>query len=232
MEPTEEDDTIDGGFLTTSLNGLGGFDTLYLDFSGLFEGEAASRVQLVLYDNSFAGTREEIVVGDRQFNIGITNFEQFHIIGSGGNDLIWTHRDFDADDEVHGGAGDDDLRTFGGDDVVTGGDGNDFIDTGDGDDHITGGAGDDNLRPGIGNATVLAGSGDDTITNSSGATDLIIDGGSGSDWASVSLLSATSGFSGDYASDFQTADGRIQISNIERFSGSLTNFDDNVSLGL
>ena len=141
--------------MTGGLNGGNGFDFLELDFSGLFEGEAASRVQLVLYDNSFAGTREEIVVGDRQFNIGITNFEQFHIIGSGGNDLIWTHRDFDADDEVHGGAGDDDLRTFGGDDVVTGGDGNDFIDTGDGDDHITGGAGDDNLRAGAGADTFV-----------------------------------------------------------------------------
>ena len=231
MSPTEGDDTIDGGFLTTSLNGLGGFDTLFLDFSGLFEGEEASRVQLVLYnDENFANTRETVFFEGRQFDFTISNFERFNIVGSSGNDVIRTHRDFNADDEIHGGEGNNNISTFGGNDTINTGSGNDTIDAGAGDDTISSGGGNDNINAGTGNANIQAGSGDDYIVAGSGATDLSIDGGSGSDWTSVNLLSATSGFSGNFASDFQTADGRIQISNIERFSGSLTNFDDHVSL--
>lgn len=47
MSPTENDDDIYGGFLTNSLNGLGGVDRLTLDYSGLGpNGQTATSVNL------------------------------------------------------------------------------------------------------------------------------------------------------------------------------------------
>ncbi|MHA6770114.1 calcium-binding protein [Sphingobium ummariense] len=104
-----------------------------------------------------------------------------------------------GDDDFSGTVGDDGLQGFGGDDILFGGAGNDRIEGGEGADHLNGGLGDDQLLGGTGNDRIEdldggndildGGAGDDVIVLerrwAPGAGEVVINGGDGSDFVTV-----------------------------------------------
>ncbi len=96
--------------------------------------------------------------------------------GGRGNDQI---NGGDGDDAIDGGRDDDQINGGDGDDVITAGRGDDDVDGGEGNDFIDGGRGDDNIEGGAGNDVIEGGRGDDNING--GAGDDLVCAGSGDD---------------------------------------------------
>ncbi|MEL6958823.1 MAG: Ig-like domain-containing protein [Pseudomonadota bacterium] len=177
-----------GGIGNDTVNGNGGFDTL-------FGGEGDDRLSGGADDDTiFGGTGNDSINGrggndtlfgeDGEDSI-LGGFENDTIFGGADNDVIDAQS---GDDSVEGGSGDDSILGGGGDDILRGGDGNDTIDGGNNEDMIFGGAGDDSLAGGDSNDKIEGGSGDDTIEGGEGDDDLwgasgddSVDGGRGDD---------------------------------------------------
>jgi Ca2+-binding RTX toxin-like protein len=76
--------------------------------------------------------------------LGFTGVENFSIVGTAGNDVLYTA---DGNDTIDGGAGDDVISGGTGNNVLIGGDGNDAIYADPGNNTISGGNGTDTLLP-------------------------------------------------------------------------------------
>ncbi|MEO5338670.1 MAG: hypothetical protein H7841_17565 [Magnetospirillum sp. WYHS-4] len=114
-------------------------------------------------------------------------FQNDHIIGGGGDDIIFTgygtYHDIadggagndiiDGGDNnintMYGGTGDDTIFAGGNTDTVYGGEGNDKIDAGTGNDTVYGDAGDDSIVGGDGSDKLYGGTGDDTVDAGTGS---------------------------------------------------------------
>jgi Ca2+-binding RTX toxin-like protein len=141
------DDSLDGGTGDDSITGGDGDDTI-------IGGDGSDTVD--------GGT------GDDEIDTsGGTNIPDRGYPGSPGSPAVAADPDPNDDrDLVHGGTGDDIIRTGDDADTIFGGDGDDTIDGGIDDDSIEGGTGDDSLIGGDGNDTVDGGDGDDYINTS------------------------------------------------------------------
>jgi Ca2+-binding RTX toxin-like protein len=82
-----------------------------------------------------------------------------------------------ANDQIVGAAGNDQIDAGGGDNAVSSFDGNDQVTSGSGNDTIDAGEGDNLISAGDGNNVVIAGSGNDTVTSGSGSD--TVDAGAG-----------------------------------------------------
>ncbi|GAA6164033.1 hypothetical protein NBRC116590_17370 [Pelagimonas sp. KU-00592-HH] len=203
---TQGNDTVHGGFLTTSLNGQSGDDFLTLDYSGTWNGLTASSVYLKVYSSS-----DEIVyLSDGSWvNFDLDSFERVSAILSSGNDT------------AYGTYGDDLLEGRGGNDTLHGMNGNDTLNGGDGDDHLYGGSG---------TSSLVGGAGNDIL--SLGGTSGTVDGGSGFDTLSFSLASVTDGLNADLTSGgFVAGIQTISWSNVEVITGTFGQGSDTVSAG-
>jgi len=132
------------------------------------------------------------------------DFQGNDVINAGnGNDRAYG---LGGDDEINGGRGDDTLYGGGGDDtidgesdndIIIGGNGRDDLEGGGGIDTITGGLDDDRIGGGSGNDMINGGSGNDAISGDSGND--MISGGSGNDTISGDSGNDTidGGFGGD-----------------------------------
>jgi serralysin len=146
----------------------------------LYEGDLRS-----LIENANGTNGDDTIHGNQVAN---------HLVGGGGNDLIYG---YDANDTLEGGAGYNQIFGGNGDDLINGGDDNetlsgddgadhiygnagiDLISGGAGNDYIDGGADNDSITGGDGNDTLLGSAGDDTLDGSAG--DDTIQGGDGND---------------------------------------------------
>lgn len=113
----------------------------------------------------------------------------------GGNDRFGGVSGLQGEDEVYGGAGNDDIRGRRGDDILYGGDGNDRLRGDNENDQLFGGAGVDRLQGGGQNDTLDGGTGADRL-----------EGGSGND---TLLFEAGLEVVFDFGSVFETADTRL-----------------------
>lgn len=109
---------------------------------------------------------------------------------------------------IHGGRGDDDIRTKDGIATIEGGEGDDQIDTGDGVAFILGGDGDDWIRTGNGISVVVGGKGHDDIDTGHGWS--LIFGNAGDDKINTGNGRAIV-FAGDGDDTIRTGDGRDRV---------------------
>ncbi|MEP3847471.1 MAG: calcium-binding protein [Paracoccaceae bacterium] len=152
----EGNDTVDGG---------GGFDSLYYNREGVVDGISADLE---------AGTIEGVWF-DQAFTDSVLNIEEIH--GSDqGNDTILGDS---AANQFLGQAGNDSLAGRGGNDTLFGGDGNDTLLGNEGEDLLEGGEGQDEVFGADGNDTILGDDGSDLLGGASGADSL--SGGNGDD---------------------------------------------------
>jgi hypothetical protein len=138
-------DSIGGGAINESINGLAGNDILF--------GMGGD-------DNINGGADNDLLFGNEGSDF---------IGGDAGNDTICAGKDNDA---VFGGDGSDYLRGDIGNDIVAGGDGNDSIFGGKNEDILLGEEGQDYILGNLGNDTINAGNGNDIAFGNQGA-DLI-----------------------------------------------------------
>ncbi|MFM9936639.1 MAG: calcium-binding protein [Novosphingobium sp.] len=150
-------------------------------------------------ENLFGSAKEDFLKGDDNANVieGGYSDNGDVLYGQGGNDVLFSGHslltlifdptleepDFNppsADkltvDELHGGAGDDQI--YGDDvfvDILIGDEGNDFISGGAGIDYIRGGDGDDTLVGGAGLDFLIGGAGQDTVDYSTSPAAVAID---------------------------------------------------------
>ena len=106
----------------------------------------------------------EVEVGDRTLGVFAAAVDSILANGYDGND----HMDLSdvlADARVHGGAGNDHIKTGDGDDFIYGGAGNDHLHGGDGNDNLYGGAGNDKLDGGDGFDGLFGEAGNDQLRN-------------------------------------------------------------------
>lgn len=102
-----------------------------------------------------------------------------YIDGLGGDDVICG---LAGDDVLIGSEGDDEINAGPGDDTVIGGDGDDVLDGWGGDDLLLGMAGADILTGDAGVDSMFGGSGDDVLYNLGLDEDVVMDGGTGTDF--------------------------------------------------
>jgi len=138
-------DSIGGGGINESINGLAGNDILF--------GMGGD-------DNINGGADNDLLFGNEGSDF---------LGGEAGNDTICAGKDNDA---VFGGDGSDYLRGDIGNDIVAGGDGNDSIFGGKDEDILLGEDGQDYILGNLGNDTINAGNGNDIAFGNQGA-DLI-----------------------------------------------------------
>jgi Ca2+-binding RTX toxin-like protein len=188
----------------TAVDGLGGYDTLAVDFSasagalhldlsglwtggvGWLNGHQIRNIEAIGSPYADSGTENAIVIGSEQDDIvilGAAYSQRAVVYGLGGDDVL---RGGDSDPAItgannflNGGSGDD--RVFGGayGDDLLGEDGDDLLDGGGGDDLLFGDAGRDLLRGDAGADYLRGGAGDDQLQG--GAGDDRLDGSLGAD---------------------------------------------------
>lgn len=151
---TTGDDVVTGEIIQGYYSGQGGYDLLILDFSQRYDGMDVAFVDLTLGSSvNHVVTLQDGTV--RQFRVW--DFEEFHVTGSAGNDVIRIGNYQAGENTVLGGAGDDLITTSLGDEILEGGSGNDTL---------AGGAGADEFVFGLG-------AGDDVILDFELGTDRI-----------------------------------------------------------
>ena len=181
----------------------GGAGTDTLDFS------AETGFWAIRLDYAEVSGRVTSTGGGGTYGVSTTDYAVYapdneNVIGSQGDDEIvaqgpqfdlstWTA--FEVNNVISGGGGNDRISGNGGDDTIDGGAGNDFIFGNDGDDKLSGGAGNDTLVGGKGFDELRGGDGDDDLDSrdyteffadhNGGAVNEIVDGGAGTDRASV-----------------------------------------------
>ncbi len=180
-----------------ALYGGTGTDTLIFDFTTAAQGAS---VNLTFIGSGSNGTITH-------FNGGSTGqiegFETLHstILGSAFADRFTIYAAYATALSFHMGAGNDEVTSGAGADTIDVGDGNDFVNAGAGNDTVYGGLGNDLLRGGDGNDTLYGGGGADDLEGQAGDDQLFvtgnaggdIDGGTGTDWLTLSFASATFG---------------------------------------
>jgi Ca2+-binding RTX toxin-like protein len=210
---TQGNDTLYGGAQRQDIHGGGGFDTIYLDYSGVANAQnstmnlgnlAAQTIWIDFYPISYA-----------DFSPRLSGWEVFSITGSVGNDSILAGA---GNDSLRGHLGNDILTGRAGDDLLAGGDGNDLLTGGDGLDLLYGGNGNDALRGDGANDVLYGGNGDDGL--SGWVPGLWAYGGTGSDYLEFDLATLDQGVTLD------SRPGAETYASIERLYGWLTSHDD------
>jgi Ca2+-binding RTX toxin-like protein len=195
-----------------SVDGLGGFDTLVLDFStsnvgicldltalwaggvGWLNGYEIRNIEAIGYPTP--GTENPWVIGSEQndfLNVGTIEGQRSVIAGLGGDDVL-IGGDFDMGYPIrsylNGGSGDDLILGGAAPDDVIGEDGDDRLHGGGGDDFLFGDEGQDVLHGGDGDDYLRGGIGQDRMFGDGGDDRLdgaggsdVLDGGAGSDSA-------------------------------------------------
>jgi Ca2+-binding RTX toxin-like protein len=199
-------DTLIGGQLSDTINGLGGNDVLsgqagddwLLGGAGddtLTGGQGNDTLDGGdgLDTAVFSGNYADYVVNEGIGSSTIVGADGLDVLRNM-NRLVFADQVVDlviagmylegteASDSLVGGDGDDAIAGLGGDDSILGGDGNDVLD---------GGLGNDSLYAGAGDDSVEAGDGDDLIVGGDGAGDDTYVGGAGID--TVRYTSAVTG---------------------------------------
>ena len=146
--------------------------------------------------------------------------ERIVILTLDGNDDVKVDVDSLIPVFIHGGQGDDDIRTKDGIALIAGGEGDDKIDTGDGVSFVLGGNGDDKIRTGDGISIVVGGRGDDDIDTGDGWS--LIFGNAGDDKIDTGDGRAIV-FAGDGDDKVRTRNGNDRV-----YGG---NGDDDISTG-
>lgn len=195
-----------------SVDGLGGYDRLILDFSmsevsiyldlsalwtggvGWLNGHQIRNVETI--GSPFAGSENPWVLGSEHedyLNVGTIEGQRTILAGLGGDDVL-IGGDFDMGYPIHnylnGGSGNDVVVGGAAADDLIGEDGDDRLYAGNGDDFVIGDAGEDLLRGGDGNDWLQGGAGRDEMFGEAGDDRLdgvggsdTLDGGAGSDSA-------------------------------------------------
>jgi hypothetical protein len=157
-----------------------------------------------------------VSLNDQIHTYAITSISSLSVLGMAGDDLIQLDagvmpasvKGGQGNDTVLGSAGDDTLRGGLGHDRLVGGAGSDLIYGGRGMDTLRAGGGNDQLFGGAGNDQLSGGGGNDTLNDTSGNDTLVggrgddrflsrdlnadlLDGGAGSDFAEVDLISTS-----------------------------------------
>ena len=141
----------------------------------------------------------------------LANIEE--IYGSEGNDVIDLSSNIFIYDNIilKGEAGNDLLWSNDGDDTIRGGSGNDNINGGRGNDQLSGDEGDDSIKGFDGDDIINGGAGRDTLV-----------GGKGNDVFVFSNLADSSDNASDLILDFVKGEDKIDLSNLDINSSSLT----------
>jgi len=220
----------DDYFLVTApaaVDGLGGHDTIAVDFSasavalhldlsglwtdgvGWLNGYQIRNIEAVGSAYPESGTENAIIFGSELDDVvvfGAAYAQRTAVYGLGGDDVL---RGGDADPAITGGnnfldGGSGDDRVYGGaraDDLL-GEDGDDLLDGGGGDDLLFGNSGRDLLRGDAGNDYLRGGAGDDQLQG--GAGDDRLDGSLGAD--------VLSGGAGSDTAEYYGAESGVTVS--------------------
>ncbi len=176
-----DDDNFDGrgGFVTSSVNGEHGNDTIIGgDFFDRLFGDEGNDLLFGLDggDNLEGGVGNDTLRGGAGDDTLDGDSNSDVIFGGSGDDLIDAGS---GTDEVFGDSGDDTIDGGSASDTIDGGSGDDDIDGGTSADVISGRSGDDLIRGDSGGDSMGGGSGNDTLSGGTGHDSL--DGGSGHD---------------------------------------------------
>ncbi len=198
------DDTLWGDAGNDSLQGGGGFDRIdggagndTITLSGVFGGfvvDGGADIDVLSFMPTLAPGAVFSIPAMLANGSSLTGVESTTIwiataVSVVGSDLRDTMTLSAGADEAFGQAGDDSITGGLGDDRLHGGDGVDNLYGGSGDDTLWGDAGNDQLDGGGGRDALYGGSGDDTLrlTLSAALTGYVLDGGEGSDNATVTV---------------------------------------------
>ncbi|MEY9829393.1 Ca2+-binding RTX toxin-like protein [Sinorhizobium fredii] len=150
------------------------------------------------------GSGDDVVI-----SVGSAEGVQFY--GNGGNDTLIGGSGVDV---LDGGAGNDMLTAGAGNDIINDFDGWNTIDAGDGNDGVNVGDG----SSGASNNTVDLGAGDDTFRRGASTGSLVVDGGSGIDYAAIDFSKYAAGITFKLSSDVTAANAPVTVRNVERVS--------------
>ncbi|NGN97046.1 calcium-binding protein [Grimontia sp. S25] len=189
--------------------------------------EITSATDLTLVPHSYENLREIDYTDFAETTKEVTVSDKDTIHGGEGDDFI---RSGDDDDLVYGDEGNDNINGGEGNDVIYGGEGNDTILGGNGDDILYGGEGDDILRGGNGSDELYGGAGDDYL-QAGYDDDYVLDGGTGKDLYVGSEGNDTMYFDQEDFSDlnFLQENGNIYIGD-RGFDQLIVNGDANVDM--
>jgi Ca2+-binding RTX toxin-like protein len=160
---------VDGQAVTVTGNGLGytgGLDAGLGNFEPLIVGSDAGTAH-------FQGVIDEFAVYDGALSGG--EVASLFGAGQGGLTLLGTA----ANDDIFGGADDEELRGLGGDDTISGGGGDDLLRGSPGNDNIRGDAGNDQIFGDLGDDALMGGEGNDQMFGRAGIDTMF--GGPGND---------------------------------------------------
>lgn len=185
-------DTLTGGSAADVLSGDEDDDVIRLGGS-----RAGPR------DAAFGGAGNDTIrAGDGDGIIEASDAGAADVLGDDGNDLI--------DMSELGAGGVSDVRGGEGDDTITGSGGNDRLEGNGGDDEVHGGDGNDTINGGPGLDELYGDGGNDTFQSEASAGAHRIDGGAGSDAATINRSSSSLQFLADFsdpAAEVELADG-------------------------
>jgi|GEM_PF-1937287 len=206
-------DVLDGGAGNDHLVGQGGDDALYggAGDDKLFgDDDRTDRTAVALHGIDFldGGDGNDELVGGGRDDMLFGGAGADRLFGDAGNlavgspgylELQYQGNDYldggDGDDYLQGEGGNDTLLGGAGDDLIFGDDGSDRLEGGTGNDQLFGDAGDDDLVGGAGENILFGGSGNDTLFS---AGRDYLDGGDGDD---TFILSAAYVGAGAYIND-------------------------------
>ncbi|WP_420862632.1 calcium-binding protein [Algirhabdus cladophorae] len=202
---TRFDDFVGAGHAIYGADGGDGVDTYNAIYWYDYVVAASFFIRVASVTTIFeAGTMSVLLTheNDTKRRFEVTNFEKFQFTGTGGDDVLeGGHRA----DVLNGLKGEDFLRGGGGEDHLFGGRHNDYLDGGQGRDVVYGGRGDD---------TIIVRDGLDKV-----------DGGKGFDEVRLDFRDWQTG------ATFNSIERNRDFSEIEKISGTFTDFNDIVTVG-